>query len=116
MRKYWMGSIFFIVLTSLSSILLAQDSPPPPVLHGFADLAFKNDYITPRGLLVTNKGLTIQILNGFVMPAYRSADGPVNDASFVFGGWNDLNPGHQNAPTWNEFDAFAGVSFHQSPR
>src|ERR1700680_600169 len=46
------------------------------------------------------------------MPAYHSADGPVNDASFVFGGWNDLNPGHQNAPTWNEFDAFAGVNLN----
>ena len=98
MHKYWVGSIFALVLTSISPIALAQESTPPPVLHGFSDLAFKNDYLTPRGLLVTNKGLTIQILNGIVMPAYHSADGPVNDASFVFGGWNDLNPGHQNAP------------------
>jgi len=112
MRKYWIGSTFALVLTSMSPIALAQDSSPPPVVHGFDDLAFKNDYITPRGLLVTNKGLTIQILNGFVFPAYQSATGPVNDIAFVAGVWNDLNPAHQNAPTWNEIDPFVGVNFN----
>jgi len=110
MHKYWIGSIFALVLASMSPIALAQDSPPPTV-HGFDDLAFKNDYITPRGLLVTNKGLTIQILNGFVAPAYSSASGPISDVSLVAGVWNDLNPGHQNTRTYNEFDAFGGVNF-----
>jgi len=36
MRKYWIGSIFALVLTSMSPIALAQGSPPPSVLHGFA--------------------------------------------------------------------------------
>jgi hypothetical protein len=112
MRKYWIGSIFPLVLTSTLPIALAQDIPPQPALHGFDDLAFKNDYITPRGLLVTNKGLTIQILNGFVASAYQSANGPVNDIAFVAGVWNDLNPAHQNAPTWNEIDPFVGVNFN----
>jgi hypothetical protein len=62
MYKYWIGSIFALVVTSMSPMALAQDSSPHPVVHGFSDLAFKNDYLTPRGLLVTNKGLTIQIL------------------------------------------------------
>jgi hypothetical protein len=43
-----------LVLISVSSVALAQDSSPPTI-HGFDDLAFKNDYITPHGLLVTNK-------------------------------------------------------------
>src|SRR2546428_9977773 len=111
MHKYWIGSIFFSVLTSLSPTALAQDSLPPPVVHGFSDVTFKNDYLTPRGLLVTNKGLTIQILNGFVAPVYSSASGPISDVSLVAGVWNDLNPSHQNAPTYNEFDAFGGVNF-----
>ena len=110
MHKYWIGSSFALVLTSMSPIALAQDSSPPTV-HGFDDLAFKNDYLTPRGLLVTNKGLTIQILNGFVAPVYSSASGPISDVSLVTGVWNDLNPGHQNAPTYNEFDAFGGINF-----
>jgi hypothetical protein len=63
-------------------------------------------------LLVTNKGLTIQILNGFVASAHQSANGPVNDIAFVAGVWNDLNPAHQNAPTWNEIDPFAGINFN----
>jgi hypothetical protein len=111
MRKRCIRSIFALVpvLTSLSPIAMAQDAPPSN--HGFNDVAFKNDYMTPRGLLVTNKGLTIQILNGFVTPLYQSASGPIDDVSLVVGGWNDLNPGNQNAPTWNEFDAFAGINF-----
>src|ERR1700736_5189967 len=112
MRKYWIGSTFSLGLASMSPIAPAQDIPSQPVLHGFDDLAFKNDYITPRGLLVTNKGLTIQILNGFVASAYQSANGPVNDIAFVAGVWNDLNPAHQNAPTWNEIDPFVGVNFN----
>ena len=110
MHKYWSGSIFSLVLISVSSVALAQDSSPPTI-HGFDDLAFKNDYITPRGLLVTNKGLTIQILNGFVAPVYQSGSGPINDVSLVVGIWNDFNPAHQNAPGYNELDAFGGVNF-----
>jgi|HubBroStandDraft_6_1064221.scaffolds.fasta_scaffold05906_8 hypothetical protein len=110
MHKYWSGSIFSLVLISVSSVALAQDSSPPTI-HGFDDLAFKNDYITPRGLLVTNKGLTIQMLNGFVAPVYQSGSGPINDVSLVVGIWNDFNPAHQNAPGYNELDAFGGVNF-----
>ena len=54
MHKYWSGSIFFPVLISVSSVALAQDSSPPTI-YGFDDLAFKNDYITPRDLLVQIK-------------------------------------------------------------
>jgi hypothetical protein len=54
MHKYWSGSIFSLVLISVSSVALAQDSSPPTI-HGFDDLAFKNDYITPRDLLVQIK-------------------------------------------------------------
>jgi hypothetical protein len=68
-----------------------QDSSPPTI-HGFDDLLFKNDYITPRGLFVTNKGLTIQMLNGFMAPVYQSGSGPINDVSLVAGIWNDFNP------------------------
>ena len=36
-------------------------APPPLDIHGFFDVTFANDYMTPRGLLVTNTGLTTQI-------------------------------------------------------
>ena len=50
---------------------LKVKAPPPAAepldVHGFADVTFLNDYITPRGLLVTNTGLTSQILAGLVL-------------------------------------------------
>ena len=71
------GAALSLAITSLGSIALAADTattttwkpaepppppPPPPLdIHGFFDVTFANDYMTPRGLLVTNTGLTTQI-------------------------------------------------------
>src|SRR5262249_8639473 len=71
---------------------------------------FTNDYITPRGLLVTNTGLTTQILSGLVFGLYHNNDSFINDVSVNFGTWNDLWS-LQDSPTvgsWNEFDWFVG--------
>jgi len=91
-----------------------QDPPadPPLAIHGFNDVSIKNAYVTPRGLLVTNNGLTTQTLNGLVLDAFHPA-GPVDDISLVAGVWNDLDAG-QHSPTvgaWNEFDWFVGANF-----
>ena len=48
------------------------------------------------------------MLSGFVAPVYQSGSGPINDVSLVAGIWNDFNPAHQNAPGYNELDAFGG--------
>ena len=67
--------------------------PPPPVesldIHGFADVTLLNDYITPRGLLVNNTGLTTQYLVGLVLDVYKDKIGFINDISFDGGAWND---------------------------
>jgi hypothetical protein len=69
------GAALSMAITSFGSIALAADTtttttwmpaapppPPPPLdIHGFFDVTFSNDYMTPRGLLVTNTGLTTQI-------------------------------------------------------
>src|SRR6516162_9726666 len=52
-----------LAITSLGSGASAAD-PPPLDIHGFFDVTFANDYITPRGLLVTNTGLTGHRLHG----------------------------------------------------
>jgi len=92
----------------------AAPPPPPPLdIHGFFDLSFKNDYITPRGLLVTNTGLTTQALMGLVFDLYKDKSGFLNDVSFYGGVWNDLWS-EQHDPhvgAWNEFDWFVGVDF-----
>jgi hypothetical protein len=94
---------------------LKVKAPPPPEpldIHGFMDVSFKNDYITPRGLLVTNSGLTTQILMGLVFDVYKSKGGFINDISFSGGVWNDLWSNQHNpvVDSWNEFDWFAGMN------
>ncbi|HVB15332.1 MAG TPA: hypothetical protein VNF04_02245 [Stellaceae bacterium] len=102
-------------LLAISGTALAQGAPsdPPSAIHGFNDVTLKSDYITPRGLLVTNKELTTQILNGLVLDAYHNPATPIDDISLVAGIWNDLDAA-QNDPKvgpWNEFDWFVGANF-----
>ena len=111
MHRRWISSILALMLFGFPSLALAQDSGGSAV-HGFNDFTLKNDYITPRGLLVTNKGLTFQAVNGFAVNMYHSAQGPLDDINFVTGIFNDVNPGNYNSPVWNELDAFMGLNFN----
>lgn len=83
-------------------------------VHGFVDVAFKNDYITPRGLLVTNTGLTIQVLMGMSLDFYKNPnpEGLLNSLSLTFGIWNDLWTDQNNSfiGAWNECDWFIGFN------
>jgi hypothetical protein len=116
------GAALSLAVMSSGSVASAADMnvlkappPPPPVtldIHGFFDVTFSNDYITPRGLLVTNTGLTTQILSGLAFDLYKDPTGPINLVSVYAGAWNDLWS-VQNSPTvgsWNEFDWFVGGS------
>jgi hypothetical protein len=106
-----------------SSAAGAADLPykaPPPVvaeppgsnIHGFFEVSFRNDYITPRGLLVTNTGLTVQQLGGLVFDVYKDRTGFINNVSVVGGIWNDIwsEGNHPTAGAWKEFDWFVGVN------
>ena len=96
---------------------LPLKAPPAPVfdqvdVHGIFDLTFANDYITPRGLLVTSSGLTTQALMGLSLDIYKNAGGFINAISIDFGVWNDLWS-LQNDPhvgSWNEFDWWVGAN------
>ncbi len=112
MHYRWIRSIFALMFFVPPLTAMAQESAPSPAVHGFNDFTFKNDYITPRGLLVTNKGLTIQAVNGFAVNAFHSAQGPLDDINFVTGIFNDINPGNSNSLVWNELDAFGGFNFN----
>jgi hypothetical protein len=95
---------------------LKAPPPPPPEwpldVHGFFDISFKNDYITPRGLLVTNTGLTTQILGGLVFDVYKDKTGFINDVSFYGYVWNDLwsEQNDTHVGSWNEFDWGVGTA------
>jgi hypothetical protein len=102
------------------SAALAADmpvkAPPPPApeldMHAFFDISFKNDYITPRGLLVTNTGLTTQVLGGLAADVYKDKGGFINLVSFYGYVWNDIWSAqkHPTASSWNEFDWAVGMS------
>ena len=82
-------------------------APPPPLdIHGFFDVTFSNDYITPRGLLVTNTGLTTQIVNGLTFSLYKDPNTWINSFSITAGTFNDLWSKQDNVTvgSWNEFD------------
>ena len=100
----------------------AADMPlkaPPPVvepldMHAFFDASFKNAYITPRGLLVTNTGLTTQFLSGLSADVYKSKTGFINTVSVYGYVWNDLwseqKPTNKTVGSWNEFDWAVGMT------
>jgi hypothetical protein len=103
------------VASAADTMPLKVKAPPPPEpldIHGFADVTFLNDYITPRGLLVDNTGSTTQILAGLVLDVYKDKTGTINDISFTGGVWNDLWS-EQHDPLvgpWTEFDWFVGMN------
>jgi hypothetical protein len=83
-----------------------------PSLHGFADVGFKNFYATPRGLLVTDKGYTVQVLDGLVADFARPPTDAFSDLAFAAGTWTDFNPGYSsgNRDAVNEVDLFVGAT------
>src|ERR1700694_1819750 len=87
------GAAFGTAASAADMDMLVKAPPPPPPefdVHGFFDISFKNDYITPRGLLVTNTGLTTQILAGMALDLYKGdKNGFINDVSIYGYTWND---------------------------
>lgn len=106
MRKILSG------ITALTALGWAGSAHAEGVeLHGFGDVSVKSDYVTPRGLVVVDDGVTVQVLNGLVLvtPGGVAIHG---------GTWVDLNPGYnpaENITTVNEFDFFFGVSGKITP-
>src|ERR1700726_182747 len=102
--------------TASAADLKLKAPPPPPTvpldIHYFADVTFLNDYITPRGLLVTNTGLTTQILTGIAMDLYKDKTGFINDINVNGGAWSDLwsNQHDIHVDSWNEFDWWVGMN------
>src|SRR5207253_4086940 len=76
------------------------------------------EYITPRGMLVRDKGLTVQPLFLTIVNLYKG-EGCINNFNFIAGVWNDLGtsgvsehpPYGSNPKTpWTEIDPIAGIS------
>jgi hypothetical protein len=115
-----MSQMKYVAVTAATAGLLllspsiARADDAPLNIHGFGILNLQNDYITPRGLMVTNKGLTVQVIDGLVFDLDHEPDATIDDISFTVGTFNDIDTDQhaKTAGAWNEFDWFAGPSFH----
>jgi len=107
-----MGGAVLAATLSLITPAYAQDAPSS--IHGFGIINIQADYITPRGLMVTNTGMTVQVVGGIVFNLHHDADATVDDISFVAGTFNDIHTAQHSSSVgaWNEFDWFAGPSIH----
>ena len=98
MRKFILAASCLFALAPLMQARAENSN-----IHGFVDESLQNDYITPRGLMVTNKGLTSQTLDGlvFVLP---------HNFSVVAGTWVDVDTAQHSTTVGalNEFDWFMG--------
>ncbi len=107
-------------LTSAAALMLAAALGQARIADaaggGFGELSVKPAYITPRGLLVTDTGITTQVLRGDVWPLSDTT-------TLVAGLWTDFDFGGDNTAAanagvgdWKEFDYFLGATWVWSPR
>lgn len=88
------------------------DTPPSSRLHIFIQNEFSDKYLTPRGLLVENEGVSWQPLVILLANLYSADKGFLTDATLTPGIWNCVNS-HKDGPenkNWNEVDPFIGLT------
>ncbi|HVY69003.1 MAG TPA: hypothetical protein VHH73_03705, partial [Verrucomicrobiae bacterium] len=107
------------LLATVATELRADDPPPPSRVNVLVNFEFANEYLTPRGMIVHNQGLTFQNLVLGLVNVYKG-DGFLNDVTLVPGVWNDFSSsgvsvhapfGSKPRTCWVEIDPIAGVSF-----
>jgi len=109
------------ILAGGAADALAQSAaaPAPSRVDALLNFEFSNEYLTPRGMIVQDKGLTFQPLVLGFADLYKNDTG-LNDITLIGGFWNDLStaPVSIHAPygsspktAWVETDPIAGLSF-----
>ncbi len=86
-------------------------------ITGLLNFDVSDKYYTPRGLISSKNGISMQPLLIIFVQAYKSDTGPLNELKFNFGVWNDIDTGTNGTPAafggkpgnWDEIDGFAGV-------
>jgi hypothetical protein len=100
-----------------TSVARAEEAPPSR-LHGLVGLTFSDKYLTPRGMIVQDKGLTIQTLFlGFLDVYDGDPEGILTDIGLVGGFWADYateelpeSGGAGGETNFVEIDPILGVS------
>ncbi|HEX3717581.1 MAG TPA: hypothetical protein VH595_06410 [Verrucomicrobiae bacterium] len=117
-----------LAVLSLATAAHAADAPPESHVNAVLNLEFANEYVTPRGMIVTDKGLTFQPLALGLINIYKSdkPDNFVNSVTLIPGVWSDFcssptsktGPTYKTTPTteWVEIDPIGGVEFALAKR
>lgn len=97
----------------------ADDAAPAPTnVHALFAVDFGNEYVTPRGMIIRDQGLTVQPLFLGLISVYKSDTCFVNSVTLIPGVWNDLgthsiavHAPYNSQPTtpWTEVDPIAGI-------
>lgn len=106
-------------LFATATTVQAQEAPPPSRLHGLVGLTFSDKYLTPRGMIVQDEGLTVQTLFLGLLDVYDGKpEAFLSDITLVGGFWADygtdgipegLAPGSSET-NFIEIDPILGVS------
>ncbi len=88
-----------------------------PLFDALLQVQVSDKYITPRGQIVRDRGLTIQPLALIFFNAYRG-EGFINSFTVVAGGWSDFGTSLVSKratsdypkTNWSEFDPIYGIS------
>ncbi|HEX4084205.1 MAG TPA: hypothetical protein VHY22_04790 [Chthoniobacteraceae bacterium] len=92
--------------------------PPPSPIDILLDVEFASEYVTPRGMIVHDEGVTIEPLLLAFVNVYKG-DGFLSSAKIVGGVWNDYSTdpvavhapfGSEPRTHWTEIDPIFGVS------
>ena len=96
----------------------AAAAPPPSRVHALLNFEFSDQYLTPRGMIVHEDGLTFQQLALMFANVY-SGECFFSDFTLVGGVWNDFSSdgvsvhppfGSKPKTHWVEIDPIAGIS------
>ena len=110
-----------IMSTARPSPARAEEAVAPPPLsrvNALLNFEFSNEYLTPRGMIVHDDGLTFQPLVLGFFNVYRG-EKFLNDFTLVGGVWNDYSSegvsekapfGSKPKTHWVEIDPIAGIS------
>lgn len=106
-----------LAFASLAAPQLRADDAPSRV-HALVNFEFADKYLTPRGMIVQDRGLTFQALFLAFVNVYQGGpDDFINGLTLIPGVWNDfatspiamhLAPG-SSGTDWIEYDPILGV-------
>jgi hypothetical protein len=114
------AGLLALLLTTPFASALHADEPAPSRLHALVNLEVSDKYLTPRGMIVQDEGVTVQTLFLAFLNVYDGKpDAFLNNVTLVGGFWNDYAsdslPEHNGAGStdtnWVEIDPILGVSF-----